>query len=83
MSSTPWRFSSLSPDGTTVIVTWATGSCAIAGYEVIESDEAMQLQILIGHRTPPSGFICTAELTTAAGSVVLSRPLGSRQLLHG
>jgi hypothetical protein len=83
MTSTPWRFSSLSPDGITVTVTWATGSCATAGYEATESDEAVQIRVLTGQRPPPSGFICNTRLTTAAGTIALSRPLGIRQLLHG
>ena len=83
MTSTPWRFSRLSPDGITVAVTWATGSCATAGYEATESDEAVQVRVLTGQRPPPSGFICSTRLTTAAGTIALSRPLGIRQLLHG
>lgn len=83
MTSTRWRFSSLSPDGITVTVTWATGSCATAGYEATESDEAVQIRVLTGQRPPPSGFICSTSLTTAAGTIALSRPLGIRQLLHG
>jgi hypothetical protein len=83
MISLPWRFVRLTDGGRKVEISLQYGGCTGFNYvQVVESPTAVQLTAW-GSTSGDSHAICPAFEAILNGTVTLSAPLGSRQLLHG
>jgi hypothetical protein len=83
MISLPWRFVRLIDGGKKVEISLQYGGCTGFNYvQVVESSTAVQLTAW-GSTSGDSHAICPAFEAILNGTVTLSAPLGSRQLLHG
>jgi hypothetical protein len=81
--SLPWRFMRLIDGGKKVEISLQYGGCTGFNYvQVVESSTAVQLTAW-GSTSGDSHAICPAFEAILNGTVTLSAPLGSRQLLHG
>jgi hypothetical protein len=81
--SLPWRFLRLTDGGKKVEISLQYGGCTSFNYvQVVQSSSAVQLTVW-GSTSGTSHAICPAFEALLNGTVTLSAPLGSRQLLHG
>jgi hypothetical protein len=81
--SLPWRFLRLTDGGKKVEISLQYGGCTAFSYvQVVQSSSAVQLTAW-GSASGDSHAICPAFEAILNGTVTLSAPLGSRQLLHG
>jgi hypothetical protein len=83
MISLPWRFVRLIDGGKKIEISLQYGGCTGFNYvQVVQSSTAVQLTAW-GSTSGDSHAICPAFEAILNGTVTLSAPLGSRQLLHG
>jgi hypothetical protein len=83
MISLPWRFMRLTDGGKKIEISLQYGGCTAFNYvQVVQSSKAVQLTAW-GSTSGDSHAICPAFEAILNGTVTLSAPLGSRQLLHG
>jgi hypothetical protein len=81
--SLPWRFLRMTDGGKKVEISVQYGGCTSFNYvQVVQSSSAVQLTTW-GSTSASSHTICPAFEALLNGTVTLSAPLGSRQLLHG
>lgn len=76
----PWALMSVSRDGRTLFVRYASGGCDYGGHaKVTESSATITIRVTQFTRTGP-GVACTAILEELLLSVRLSRPVAGRRL---
>jgi hypothetical protein len=81
--SLPWRFLRLTDGGKKVEIALQYGGCTSFSYvQVDQTSSAVQLTVW-GAQPTNGRTICPAFEALVSGTVTLSAPLGSRQLLHG
>jgi hypothetical protein len=81
--SLPWRFLRLTDGGTKVEISLEHTGCTTFDYvQVAEASSAVEITVW-GTRPLSGHTICPALAAIVNGTVTLSAPLGSRQLLHG
>jgi hypothetical protein len=81
--SLPWRFLKLTDGGKKVEIALQYGGCSSFSYvQVAQQSGAVQLTVW-GAVPVSATAICPAFEAILTGTVTLSAPLGSRQLLHG
>jgi hypothetical protein len=81
--SLPWRFVRLTDGGKKVEISLQYGGCMSLSYvQVVQTSGAVQLTVW-GTQPKSGKTICPAFEALINGTVTLSAPLGSRQLLHG
>jgi hypothetical protein len=81
--SLPWRFIRLADGGTKVEISLLYGGCTALNYvQVLQQSSAVEITVW-GTEPISSKTICPALEAVVSGTVTLSAPLGSRQLLHG
>jgi hypothetical protein len=81
--SLPWRFVKLTDGGKKVEISLQYGGCNTFSYVQV-AQQSSAVQLTVWGSLPLSGkTICPAFEALVTGTVTLSAPLGSRQLLHG
>jgi hypothetical protein len=81
--SLPWRFLRLADGGRKVEISFGYGGCTSFGYVQV-NQQPTGVEITVWGAEPISSkAICPALAAIVNGTVTLSAPLGSRQLLHG
>jgi hypothetical protein len=81
--SLPWRFVKLTDGGRKVEISLQYGGCNSFSYVQV-AQQSSAVQLTVWGSMPVSGkTICPAFEALVTGTVTLSAPLGSRQLLHG
>jgi hypothetical protein len=81
--SVPWRFVKLTDAGREVEIALQYGGCSSFSYIQVAQDSSA-VQLTAWGSVPTSGkTICPAFEAILTGTVTLTAPLGSRELLHG